>query len=97
MHALITNPEYKIPHLAPDVNYCPSNNIIGDLNNDEIINILDVIQIVNIVLSGNYEDNADMNNVDNIEFYCGDLKDIFTDKSIEKLDKPDVYLRYFYN
>ncbi len=36
--------------------------------------------------------NADMNNVDNIEFYCGDLKDIFTDESIEKLDKPDVVI-----
>ena len=36
--------------------------------------------------------NADMNNVDNIEFYCGDLKDIFTDESMEKLDKPDVVI-----
>ena len=33
-----------------------------------------------------------MNNVDNIEFYCGDLKDIFTDESMEKLDKPDVVI-----
>jgi hypothetical protein len=61
MHALITDSQYKIPQLAPDGNYCPSNDDLGDLNNDGIINILDLIEIVNIVLSGNYDQLADMN------------------------------------
>ncbi len=35
---------------------------MGDLNNDEIINILDVIMVVNLILENSiYEENADMN------------------------------------
>ena len=59
MYGLITNPIYKIPQLAPDGNYCPANNILGDLNNDSLVNILDIINIVNIVLSNEYSDIAD--------------------------------------
>ncbi len=29
MHALITDPEYQLPQLAPDGNYCPQNNGIN--------------------------------------------------------------------
>jgi len=35
--------------------------LIGDLNNDGIINILDVILLVNLILSGEYSSNADIN------------------------------------
>mgnify|MGYP003746779679 CR=1 FL=1 len=50
MYALITDPTYKLPLLAPDGNYCPNAYELGDINQDGIINVLDVIQIVNIVL-----------------------------------------------
>ena len=37
--------------------------ITGDINNDGIINILDVIMVVNIILNSSpYEDIIDMNN-----------------------------------
>ena len=32
MHAIITNPEYKIPQLAPDGNYCSSNSLLKERN-----------------------------------------------------------------
>ena len=39
----------------------PSNSMEGDVNSDEIVNILDIIQLVNMILSGEYADNADLN------------------------------------
>ena len=44
-------------------NYPDDTNpgITGDVNNDDIVNILDVIQVVNIILSGDNSDNADLN------------------------------------
>ena len=36
--------------------------------------------------------NASMNNVTNIEFFCGDLKDVFTNEPVQKLEKPDVVI-----
>ena len=37
-------------------------SIIGDVNQDGSVNILDVVMTVNIVLSGEYDDLADLNN-----------------------------------
>lgn len=37
------------------------NSMEGDVNADEIVNILDIIQLVNMILSGEYSDNADIN------------------------------------
>ena len=34
---------------------------LGDLNGDQIINILDIIEVINIVLSPSYNNVADMN------------------------------------
>ena len=39
----------------------PSNSMEGDVNSDEIVNILDIIQLVNMILTGEYADNADLN------------------------------------
>ena len=39
-----------------------NNGIQGDINQDEIINILDVVSIVNFVLNGEQDDMADLNN-----------------------------------
>ena len=50
MHALITNPLFKLPQIAPDGNYCPDAYILGDINEDILVNILDVILIINIIL-----------------------------------------------
>ena len=33
----------------------------GDINSDELVNILDIIQLANMILSGYYSDNADLN------------------------------------
>ena len=35
--------------------------IPGDINGDDIINILDVIQVVNLILINEYEQNVDLN------------------------------------
>ena len=37
------------------------NSLFGDLNNDGTINVLDVVLVVNIALSGEYNQSADMN------------------------------------
>lgn len=40
-----------------------SSNIIGDVNNDELVNVLDVLIVVNIILeTSNFTPNADLNN-----------------------------------
>jgi len=41
--------------------YKKINTLNGDLNNDGIVNILDVVQLVNIVLINEYNNNVDMN------------------------------------
>ena len=35
--------------------------VIGDINSDGIINILDVVQVVNLVMENEYEENSDLN------------------------------------
>jgi len=37
------------------------NNLIGDINNDGLINVVDVVQLVNIILSNQEDNNADLN------------------------------------
>ncbi len=37
------------------------NGLLGDINLDNQINIIDIVELVNIVLSGDYVDNADIN------------------------------------
>jgi len=45
-----------------------TNSILGDINNDEIVNILDVILVVNIVLGiDDFDDLADINNDESID------------------------------
>ena len=67
MHALINNIEFKLPQLAPDGNYCPEDNILGDVNNDQIVDVLDIIYAVNIVLGNSeFNQNADLNNDDGV-------------------------------
>ena len=36
--------------------------LVGDLNGDELLNILDVVLMINIVLNGEYDELADLNN-----------------------------------
>ena len=38
------------------------NSMQGDVNSCLLYNILDIVQLANMILSGNYEDNADLNN-----------------------------------
>ena len=40
------------------------DSLLGDLNNDEILNILDVIQLINVILDGEENAAADMNGDD---------------------------------
>ena len=68
MYGLITNPEFKIPQLAPDGNYCPNQVILGDVNEDSIVNILDVILTINIILGiDNFNAMADINDDDVVD------------------------------
>ena len=44
MYALITDPAYKLPLLAPDGNYCPNTTSISEINtNKTLLNIIDVL------------------------------------------------------
>ena len=61
MYAIVNDSQYKLPQLAPDGNYCPSEIISGDLNNDGGINIQDVILMVNLILYDQYNIYADFN------------------------------------
>ena len=62
MHGLITNPLFKIPQLAPDGNYCPNAYISGDINDDGIVNILDILILIDIILNDDtYIENGDIN------------------------------------
>ena len=42
--------------------YVLENNIVGDLNNDNTINVLDVVLLVNLALDASYNQIADLNN-----------------------------------
>ena len=50
MYNLITDPQHKIPQLPPDGNYCPFTGVLGDINTDDSIDILDVVLVVGIIL-----------------------------------------------
>ncbi|MFP6577765.1 MAG: dockerin type I domain-containing protein, partial [Candidatus Nitrosopelagicus sp.] len=39
----------------------PQNIVLGDINEDGIVNILDIVQVVNLVLENEYEANGDLN------------------------------------
>jgi len=44
------------------LDYLVDNSLQGDMNNDGVLDILDIVQSVNLVLLNNYESSADMNN-----------------------------------
>ena len=66
MYAVITDSDFLIPMYAPDGNYCPNQYEIGDLNQDMLINILDVIIIINFILDDIYNTDADINDDETI-------------------------------
>ena len=39
----------------------PDFSILGDINNDNLLNVLDVVLLVNLVIDGDYNQNGDMN------------------------------------
>ena len=39
----------------------PTFSILGDINNDELINVLDIVLLVNLVLAGSFNEYADIN------------------------------------
>ena len=43
------------------INTCNEDAMVGDLNGDDVLNVLDVVLMVNLALDGGYEDVADMN------------------------------------
>ena len=61
MFEIITDPEYLLPQSAPDGNYCPDSSILGDVNSDGVVNVLDVIFTVNLILDGEFNSLADLN------------------------------------
>jgi hypothetical protein len=62
IYNLITDPQYQIPQLAPDGNYCPNSTSITDINNSKkIIRITDFLgrdskPYINIPLFYIYDD-----------------------------------------
>jgi len=44
-------------------------SLIGDINNDGVLNILDALQIVNLVLSNEYEENSDLDGDNHISIF----------------------------
>ena len=64
MHGVISNPQNKLPQFAPNGNYCPED-FLGDINEDGVINILDVINVINMIFGTNLiNENADINGDD---------------------------------
>ena len=55
---LPSNLSFMIIDLISEI---PGDPVWGDINGDEILNVLDVVAMVNLVLSGSYEEVADMN------------------------------------
>jgi len=43
-----------------------TNELDGDLNNDNTINILDIVQLVNLILENEFQEDADLNNDNDI-------------------------------
>jgi hypothetical protein len=54
------DPDYS-GTLVIDGTYVEVTGLTGDLNSDDTVNILDIIQLANMILSGEYADNADLN------------------------------------
>ncbi|SVD51721.1 uncharacterized protein METZ01_LOCUS404575 [marine metagenome] len=52
--------------LVIDGTYVEVTGLPGDINSDETVNILDIIQLANMILSGEYADNADLNGDGNL-------------------------------
>ena len=49
-------------YIPPNENECCSEcNLLGDLNNDGSVNVLDAIDVVSLVLNGEYSEIVDMN------------------------------------
>ena len=67
MYAIVNNPQYKLPQLAPDGNYCPLELMLGDLNFDGGINIQDVILVVNLILDNEFNFYGDFNSDSTID------------------------------
>ena len=42
-------------------NQLDQSSLIGDINNDNTVNVLDIVETVNIILSNQYNENADLN------------------------------------
>ena len=69
---IIDDSQYTIrvtPHnnnsLYQEMVFHINNSILGDINNDYIINVLDAIELINLILNLEYDDNIDLNS-DNI-------------------------------
>ena len=52
--------------LVIDGTYVEVTGLPGDINSDDTVNILDIIQLANMILSGEYADNADLNGDGNL-------------------------------
>ena len=50
---------YSFPFDCPQD--CPDNYLSGDLNDDGILNVLDIVLMVNLALNGDYDEVADIN------------------------------------
>ena len=67
MFSILKNSQNKLPQKAPDGNYCPGSILIGDVNGDGTVNILDIVEAVNLVLSNKYQLTADVNSDGSID------------------------------
>ena len=43
------------------------SSLIGDVNNDDTVNVLDIVETVNIILNNQYNENADINEDDSVD------------------------------
>ena len=55
------NMNFEIEFIADFLYEIVCENPTGDINEDDLINILDVIVLINLVLSGEYQNNGDLN------------------------------------
>ena len=50
------------PDLSQEIYFSFVNNIAGDINNDFMVNIIDIVELINLILDTEYNENGDLNN-----------------------------------
>ena len=85
--------EYAVKELS--FNVTADDSILGDINLDGEVNVLDVVSTINIVLSEEYDASADLNEDNGCD--VSDLSDLTTEQYQELDEALQEYFNYSLN